>query len=109
MTETSPPYGDQPAPSARISEARLLEIEAEMIAAAAEYHDNAVEFYPRELIEEIRRYRAMLIGLAGPPGSQPYCCACVFCNNSDPGEHNESCPWPALEAEVKAILAERKP
>jgi hypothetical protein len=57
------------------------------------------------LVAEIRRLRAMLIGLArrghlvlGCPdhGQSAMRVPCP-----------ETCPWPALESEVKAILAER--
>lgn len=63
-----------------------------------------------ELVAEIRRYRALLIGLDGLlPGPTGWCARCkrsVVAAESE--RHDDGCPAAELEAEVQAIRDERK-
>ena len=112
MTEISPPYGDQPeVPSDRVTEAQLFHLEAAAhdVLARTSVGEPLVLNHPAALCvaglaRELRRYRALLLGLAAAADAAPgfETCACPL------PEHVEGCPVPALEAEVKAIRAERK-
>ena len=71
-----------------------------------EYIDTLVDFEPdvvRALVAEIRRYRAMLLDLwlnLAMGDEQCWCC-------DGPKLHAEGCIQPAIEAEVRAILADQ--
>lgn len=90
------------APSTRVSEAELLYLEKHF-GMPADPHQAL------RVVAEIRRYRALLLGLAlawhGPHDDVPE--TCPFHMATEP-RCPEACPWPELRAEVQAIRAERR-
>lgn len=111
-----PGHKDAP-PSTRISEDELLEIEGRSAAFGPMIYGRGTdpevrgmfEMVKREsrLVAEIRRYRAMLLGLAdvGAYDSDGLCFSCGEPNGTPEPEQVES--FAAIEAEVEAIRAER--
>lgn len=99
MSEQRTPYGDQPPPppSTRISEKELIALEGTF--APSVYR----------LAQEIRRYRAVLLGLIGAfERNRPERCpSCRARLDSIPELHFGGCTWEDLEAELAAIRAER--
>jgi hypothetical protein len=119
---------EAPIPRYRVTEAELLALESDAgKALVASVPPGALI---DTLVAEIRRYRAMLLGLASqwaiggnPPWDMRHrekidgTYVCAFCaerwdgyghaGEGDP-KHAADCPWPALQAEVAAIRAERK-
>lgn len=103
-------------PLDRVTEAELLEI-----ADRADQHDCRNGDDPQmasdasKLVAEIRRYRALVLKLAdgclAQAGSRWHC---FYCNGPEldgTTQHRDGCPWPVIEAEVRAIRADmsRKP
>lgn len=86
-------------PSPRITEAELLEHEGAPMCPCG---------IAPSLVAEIRRYRAMLIGLGECVlGPDAWCNGCQRSFISEDAKHGEGCPVGELEAEVQAIRAER--
>jgi hypothetical protein len=96
----------------RLTERDLAEIAEDMES------DHCTAYF-KILEAEIHRLRGIIASLPRdvPENDQSleagmfatYCCACVFCGNSDPEKHEATCPWPAFQAEADAIAEEEKP
>lgn len=111
-------YGDpQPViPSDRVTEAELLACESGRMEI--EYDGSRLALISktvRKLALEIRRYRAMLLGLvehgAGLQAEGEEADGretCFFCGEWTYEPHKADCVWAPVEAEVAAIRSERK-
>lgn len=107
----------------RISEARLVEYATkagellEHFRTATGVTGNAAleasfATITERLVAEVQRYRALLLGIADLDPADPEFLTCQFCE-ARTGEHaaephREGCPWPAFEAEVRAIREEQR-
>lgn len=105
-----PPTEQPVIPSDRVTEAELLDLEGRAaVGWWREEEDCPSGETVARLLREIRRYRALLLGLTSKPCPVvDFFCWWCHADLKDPkAPHNEGCPWPPLEAEVQAIKDER--